>query len=92
MLCGPHCDAGGGCWSTCLVCQLCCLGAIGLAQMMMGLVVCSMMWCQPGRELESVIVIVVVAEEGKVKIWNCGGWGEVVHSERMDLVWEMVCM
>ena len=51
-----------------------------------------MRWCQLGWELESVIVIVVVAEEGKVKIWNCGGWGEVVHSERMDLVWEMVCM
>ena len=51
-----------------------------------------MRWCQLGWELEIVIVIAVVAEEGKVKIWSCGGWGEMVQSERMDLVWEMVCM
>ena len=85
-----HGDAGGGCWSTCLVCQLCCPGAIGLAQTMMGVVVCSRRWCRLGWEFETVIV--VVAEEGKVMIWSCGGWGEVVQSERMDLVWEMVCM
>ena len=39
--------------------------------MMMGLVVCSMMWCQPELELESLFVIdveiVVVVEEDKVR-------------------------
>lgn len=67
---------------------------------MMGLVVCSMMWCQSELELESWFVIdveiVVVVEEGKVRIWSCGGWGEcvggIVQIERMGWVLGMLCM
>ena len=64
---------------------------------MLGLVVCSMMWCQPEWEVEIVVGIemIVVAEEDRVRIWSCGVWGECgggfVHVERKGRVLGMVC-